>query len=290
MIRSETGHSVFFKSSSLNKVIYLVIYVDDIVITGNDQEGIKDLKQHLYSHFQTKALGRLCYFHGIVAQPQEGIAIFQGNVLDILEEIGMLECKLLDTPMDPNVKLLQNQGEPYPDQGRYRRLVGKLNYLTMTRPDILFDGSVVTVSQFLNSPCDSHWNFVVRILRYIKGSREKGLVYSYRGHTNIVGYSYVDWAGDVNVRKSTLGYCFLMGGNLISWKSKKQIVVTRTSNQAEYRGMARATCELLWLKHLLEELKFCELDPMELMRDNQLALYLFSNPVFHERYNACFVN
>jgi len=118
MIRSETDHSVFFKRSSLNQVIYLVVYVDDIVITGNDQEGIKDLKQHLFSNFQTKDLGRLRYFLGIeVAQSQEGIAISQRKyVLDILEETGMLDCKPVDTPMDPNVKLLQNQADLYPDQ------------------------------------------------------------------------------------------------------------------------------------------------------------------------------
>jgi hypothetical protein len=81
-----------------------------------------------------------------------------------------------------------------------------------------------------------------------------------------------------------------MGGNLISWKSKKQTAVARTSTEEEYRAMAYASCELLWSKHLLEELKFCELGPMELRHDNQLALYLSSNPVFHERYNACFVN
>jgi len=177
MICSETDHSVFFKRSSLNQVIYLVVYVDDIVITSNDQEGIKDLKQHLFSNFQTKDLGQLRYFLGIeVAQSQEGIVISQRKyVLDILEETGMLDCKPVDTPMDPNVKLLHNQGDLYPDPGRYKRLVGKLNYLTMTRPDISFVVSVV--SQFLNSPCDSHWNVVVRILRYIKGSPGKGLVY-----------------------------------------------------------------------------------------------------------------
>ena len=118
MICSETDHSVFFKRSSLNQVIYLVVYVDDIVITGNDQEGIKDLKQHLFSNFQTKDLGQLRYFLGIeVAQSQEGIVISQRKyVLDILEETGMLDCKPVDTPMDPNVKLLQNQADLYPDQ------------------------------------------------------------------------------------------------------------------------------------------------------------------------------
>jgi hypothetical protein len=117
MIRCEADHSVFFRRSSLNKVIYLVVYVDDIVITGDDQEGIKDLKKHLFNNFHTKDLGRLRYFLGIeVAQSKDGIAISQRKYfLDILEETGMLDCKPVDTPMDPNVKLLQNQREPYPD-------------------------------------------------------------------------------------------------------------------------------------------------------------------------------
>jgi hypothetical protein len=283
MIRCEADHSVFLRCSSSNQFIYLVVYVDDIVITGDDHTGIQELKQHLFKHFQTKDLGQLRYFLGIeVAQSKAGIAISQRKyVLDILEETGMLDCKPADTPMDPNVKLLPNQGEPYPDPGRYRRLVGKLNYLTITRPDISFPVSVV--SQFLNSPCESHWNAVVRILRYIKGSPGKGLVYTDKGHTNVMGYADADWAGDVNDRRSTSGYCVLIGGNLISWKSKKQTVVARSSTEAEYRAMANATCELLWLKHLLQELKFCEIQPMELACDNQSALYLSSNPIFHER-------
>ena len=89
-------------------------------------------------------------------------------VLDILEETGMLDCKLVDTPMDPNVKLVPGQGEPLRDPGRYRRLVGRLNYLTITRLDI--SSPVSVVSQFLQSPCDSQWDVMIRILRYIKGT------------------------------------------------------------------------------------------------------------------------
>jgi hypothetical protein len=282
MIRSEADHSVFYKCSS-NKYIYLVVYVDDIVITGDDHDGIAGLKQHLVQHFQVKDLGRLRYFLGIeVAQSKAGVSISQRKyALDILEETGMLDCKPIDTHMDPNVKLLSDQGETFSDPGRYRRLVGKLNYLTMTRPDISYAVSVV--SQFLNSPCDIHWDAVVRILRYIKRAPGKGLVYANRGHSDIVVYKDADWAGSPYDRRSTSGYCVLIGGNLISWKSKKQNVVARSSAEAEYRAMALTTCELIWLKHLLQELHFSKIGTMNIICDNQAALHIASNPVFHER-------
>ncbi|KAK6120967.1 hypothetical protein DH2020_045294 [Rehmannia glutinosa] len=189
MIRCEGDHSVFFRCSSANRYIYLVVYVDDIIITGDDCEGIKALKQHLFHNFQTKDLGPLRYFLGIeVAQSKSGIAISQRKyALDILEETGLTDCKPVSTPMDPNVKLLPNGGDLSRSREDTGRLVGKLNYLTMTRPDISFPVSIV--SQFLNSPCDSHWNAVIRIVKYIKGSPGKGLVFTDRGHTNIIGYS-----------------------------------------------------------------------------------------------------
>lgn len=183
--------------------------------------------------------------------------------------------------MDPNTKLVPGQGKPLKDPGRYRRLVGKLNYLTITRPDISFAVSVV--SQFLQSPCDSHWDAAIRILRYVKGSPGQGLLYENKGHADIVGYSDADWAGSPSDRRSTSGYCILIGGNLISWKSKKQDVVARSSAEAEYRAMALATCELIWLRQLLQELKIGRDEPMKLICDNQAALYIASNPVFHER-------
>ena len=247
--------------------------MDDIVITGSDQDGIQKLKQHLFTHFQTKDLGKLKYFLGIeIAQSISGVVLSQRKyALDILEETGMLDCKPVDTPMDPNVKLVPGQGEPLGDPGRYRRLVGKLNYLTITRPDISFPVSVV--SQFLQSPCDSHWDAVIRILRYIKSTPGQGVLYENRGHTQVVGYTDADWAGSPTDRRSTSGYCVFIGGNLISWKSKKQDVVARSSAEAECRAMALATCELIWLRHLLRELRFGKDEQMKLIYDNQAALH-----------------
>ena len=177
--------------------------------------------------------------------------------------------------------ILPRQGEPLSNPERYRRLVGKLNYLTVTRPDISFPVSVV--SQFMTSPCDSHWEAVVRILRYIKSAPGKGLLFEDQGHEHIIGYTDADWAGSPSDRRSTSGYCVLVGGNLVSWKSKKQNVVVRSSAESEYRAMATATCELVWIKQLLGELKFGKIDQMELVCDNQAALHIASNPVFHER-------
>ncbi|RVW43520.1 Retrovirus-related Pol polyprotein from transposon TNT 1-94 [Vitis vinifera] len=247
MLRSTADHSVFYHHNSLGQCIYLVVYVDDIVITGSDQD----------------------------AQSSSGVVLSQRKyALDILEETGMLDCKPVDTPMDPNVKLVPGQGEPLGDPGRYRRLVGKLNYLTITRPDISFPVSVV--SQFLQSPCDSHWDAVIRILRYIKSTPGQGVLYENRGHTQVVGYTDADWAGSPTDRRSTSGYCVFIGGNLISWKSKKQDVVARSSAEAEYRAMALATCELIWLRHLLQELRFGKDEQMKLICDNQAALHIAS--------------
>lgn len=150
----------------------------------------------------------------------------------------------------------------------------------MTRPDISYAVSVV--SQFMNSPCDIHWDVVVRILRYIKRAPGKGLVYTDRGHSDIVAYTNANWAGSPSDRRSTSGYCVLIGGNLISWKSKKQNVVARSSLEAEDRAMALATFELIWLKHLLQELHFSKIGTMSIICDNQAALHIASNPGFHE--------
>ena len=149
MTRSTPDHSIFYHHTSSGQRIYLIVYVDDIAITGNSQDGIQRLKQHLFSHFQTKDLGKLKYFLGIeITQSKFSVVMNQRKyTLEILKESRMLDCKPVDTPIDPNVKLVQGQGEPLRDPRRYQRLVGKLNYLIITQPDISFSMSVV--SQFL---------------------------------------------------------------------------------------------------------------------------------------------
>nr|KYP51533.1 Copia protein [Cajanus cajan] len=193
----------------------------------------------------------------------------------------MTDCRPIDNPMDPNQKLMTNQGELFTDPERYRRLVGKLIYLTITRPDLSF--AVGIVSQFMQAPHIDHWNVVLRILRYIKKAPRKGLLYEDKGDSRISGYSDADWAGCPIDRCSTTRYYVFLGGNIISWKSKKQNVVARSSVEAEYRAMALITCEFVWIKQLIRELRFCEDHPMRLYCDNQVALHITSNLVFHER-------
>ena len=138
------------------------------------------------------------------------------------------------------------------------------------------------MSQFLNSPYVNHLNAVTRILKYIKGSPGKGLLYGHNDHTRVVCYTDADWVGSPSDRRSTSEYCVSIGGNLISWKIKKH-VVARSSAKAEYRAMALAACELIWLKQLLKELQFGEVTQMTVICDNQAALHISLNPVFHER-------
>nr|XP_027118139.1 uncharacterized protein LOC113735320 [Coffea arabica] len=218
MQKSKSDHSVFYKQSEAG-IILLVVYMDDIVITGNDAAGISSLKTFLHSQFQTKDLGLLKYFLGIeVAKSRMGIFLFQRKyVLDLQSETGKLGAKPASTPMIPNLQL--TKGELLEDLGRYRRLVGKLNYLTVTRPDIAY--SVSVVSQYMSNPTVNHWVVVEQILCYLKGAPGRGILYKNHSHTRIECFSDADWAGSKADRRSTTGFCVFVGGNLISWKSKK---------------------------------------------------------------------
>jgi hypothetical protein len=135
----------------------------------------------------------------------------------------------------------------------------------------------------MHSPTAGHMMIVKRILRYLKGTIGRGILMQNHGHTQILGYTDADWAGNTLDRKSTTGYCIFVGGNLVSWKSKKQLVVARSSAEAEYRAMASTASELVWMKALLTDLGVFHPQPMSLCCDNQAAMHIASNPVFHER-------
>ena len=165
----------------------------------------------------------------------------------------------------------------------YQRLVGKLIYLSHARPDIAYAVSVV--SQFMHCPSEDHMDVVMRILRYLKSSPRKGLMFSKNGHLNVAGYIDADWARNIMDRKSTSGYFTFVGGNLVTWRSKKQKVVALSNAEAEFRGMVKGICELLWLKKLLVEIGVAPSSEMNLLCDNKAAIAISHIPVQHDHTN-----
>ncbi|XP_058111131.1 uncharacterized protein LOC131254143 [Magnolia sinica] len=277
------GSLLIYQSRITKGLTVVSVYVDDIIVTSDDSTTISDIKSHLVSTFEVKDLGSLYYFLSIeIARSCSGISLYQRKyTLDLLNETGMLGCKPVATPLEINHQLTSLLGESLSDPGPYQRLIGRLIYLTITRPDI--SHAVSVLSQFMHSPRAAHFDAAYHVLRYLKGSPGKGLLYSRHGHLSIFAFSDADWAGAKDDRKSTTGYCSFVGSNLVTWKSKKQPVVARSSAEAEYRAMAHTTYELLWLKKFLTELGFSPSSPMPMMCDNQAAIHISTNPVFHER-------
>uniref|UniRef100_A0A2N9FLQ8 Reverse transcriptase Ty1/copia-type domain-containing protein n=1 Tax=Fagus sylvatica TaxID=28930 RepID=A0A2N9FLQ8_FAGSY len=237
---SSYDSALFFRRSD-HGITLLLLYVDDMIITGDDVQGIQDLKRFLGQHFEMKDLGPLSYFLGLeVSSSSDGYYLTQA-----------------------------------------KQLVGSLVYLTVTRPDISY--AVHIVSQFMAAPRSLHYTVVLRILRYLKGTLFHGLHFSSQSSLTLQAYSDADWAGDPTDRRSTTGYCFLLGDSLISWRSKKQSVVARSSTEAEYRALADTTAELLWLRWLLQDLGIDCSTAVPIHCDNRSAIQIAHNDVFHER-------
>ncbi|GKF14168.1 retrovirus-related pol polyprotein from transposon TNT 1-94, partial [Tanacetum coccineum] len=214
--RSVYDHSVFYSSSNAGCIL-LVVYVDDIVIIGSDKAGIKKLKSFIGTCFQTKDFGSLKYALGIeVSRISKGICLSQRKYcLDLLDDADQIEAKPCDEPMIPKLKLKYKDGRLLHNPEKYRRVVGKLNYLTITRPDIAFPVSVV--SQFLTAPRTSHWDDVTQILGYLKGTPGLGILYANHGHHIAEDFTDADYIGCPNTLRSTTGYYVFVGGNLVSW-------------------------------------------------------------------------
>ncbi|RVW44801.1 Retrovirus-related Pol polyprotein from transposon RE1 [Vitis vinifera] len=281
--QGQADHTLFVKKSHARKMAILIVYVDDIILSGNDMEELQNLKKYLSEEFEVKDLGNLKYFLGMeVARSRKGIVVSQRKyILDLLKETGMLGCKPIDTLMDSQKKLgIEKESTPV-DKGRYQRLVGRLIYLSHTRPDI--DFVVSTVSQFMHSPIEEHMEAVYRILRYLKMTPGKGLFFRKTENRDIEVYSDADWAGNIIDRRSTSGYCSFVWGNLVTWRSKKQSVVARSSAKAEYRALAQGICEGIWIKRVLSELGQTSSSPILMMCDNQAAISIAKNPVHHDR-------
>ncbi|XP_019460072.1 PREDICTED: uncharacterized protein LOC109359832 [Lupinus angustifolius] len=175
--------------------------------------------------------------------------------------------------------LFQDPFDPYSNPPAYRRLVGKFIYLTNTRPGLSF--SVNQLAQFMENPTITHHDAALKVLRYIKGSPSLGLFYPSSSTLHLNAYSDSDWTSCPDTRRSTTGFCIFLGNSLISWKSKKQRIVSRSSCEAEYRALAITSCEITWLTFMLYDLQHLHITPASLYCDNQSVIHIATNPVFH---------
>ncbi|KAJ0878384.1 putative RNA-directed DNA polymerase [Helianthus annuus] len=210
--------------------------------------------------FSIKDMGPLKYFLGIeVSRIKEGLVLSQRKyTLDILKDSSLEGCKPSSFPMEQNLKLGKGEEEDKVDSSQYRRLVGHLLYLQATRPDITYIVNVL--SQFVTGPLQNHMDATTRVLQYLKSTLGQGILLPKEGGMSLLSYCDADWLGCPMSRKSRTGYLLSLGGAPISWKSKKQSVVSRSSAEAEYRAMAATISKVLWA-----------------------ARHIANNPVFHER-------
>jgi hypothetical protein len=238
-------------------IIYLLVYVDDIINTSSSPGAIDALLTDLKADFALKDLGILNFFLGIeVKHLSNGISLSQEKyATDLLRRVGMLSCKPVPTPMATSSKLSVHDGEQLglEDMKNYRSVVGALQYLSHSRPDLAF--AINKVCQYLQASATVHWIDVKRILRYVKSTLHTGFHIRKSSSTILSAFSDADWAGCSDDRKSTRGFTLFFGSNFISWSAKKQLTVSRSSTKAEYKSMSNATVELMWVQSLLRELK-----------------------------------
>ena len=274
--------SSLFVKNITGGVVILLVYVDDIIITGSNSGEIHAIIHSLAAEFEITDLGSLHFFLGIqISRCHDTLFLSQSKYIhELLLKTKMLDAKPCTTPCLPYQRLSKDDGAPFDNPTLYRSLVGALQYLTFTRPDIAF--SVHQVCQFMQTPMLAHFTAVKRILRYLKGTINFGLSY-HRGSLDLKAFSDADWAGDPNDRRSTTGLVVFIGSNPISWSSKKQHTVSRSSTEAEYRALSSTSAEIDWIKQLLVFLCVPIDQPPVLFCDNLSAIALSFNPIQHQK-------
>lgn len=265
----------------------LAIYVDDLIIMSNAIQNINKIKEEMKRDFKIKELGDIKYCLGIEIHRDRALKKIvmnqKGYILKTAEKFGVLECKDIHTPADCNAKLMKMpDDEEFTERFPYRQLVGSLMYaMTGTRPDIA--NALGNVSKYCEKYNKSHWVAAKRILKYLKTTKNYGIVLNGMKQSELHGYADANWAADLDTRRSTTGYLFMLNNSLISWKSQRQATVATSSTESEYMSLYSAVQEMVWLRRLLTELSYFKSGPTTIYQDNQGCIALSKNPVFHSR-------
>ncbi|WVZ83622.1 LOW QUALITY PROTEIN: hypothetical protein U9M48_030750 [Paspalum notatum var. saurae] len=275
--KSDTSLFVFHRGAD---TVYLLLYVDDIVLTASSQQLLRRTIDALQREFAMKDLGKLHNFLGSALQwrtPSDAAPVhprYPGTCWYV-------RVQSLSMPVDTSPKLSGVTGDPMKDAIDFRSLAGVLQYLTFTRLDISY--AVQQICLHMHDPREPHLAALKRILRYIRGTLHLGLHLRPSTQCDLVVYSDANWAGCPDTRKSTSGYAVFLGDNLVSWSSKRQNTVSRSSAEAEYRVVPNAVAEASWLRQLLQELHSPPRCATLVYCDNISAVYMSSNPVQHQR-------
>jgi len=279
---SISGTSLFVYKEGAD-VAYLLLYVDDIILTASSPVLLQRIIRLHHSEFAITDLGELHHFLGIsVTWTSDGLFLSQRQyAMDLLKRAGMAKCHSTATLVDTQAKLSAMDGAPVADATQYRSQAGALQYLTLTRPDIAY--AIQQVCLFMHDPCEPHLALLKRVLQYVKGTLFTGLHLGVGGFDSLIAYSDADWAGCSDSWCSTSGYCVFLGDNLVSWSSKRQTMVSHSSAEAEYRAVAHAVAETCWLRQLLQELHAPIASATIVYCDNVSAVYMTANPVHHRR-------
>ncbi|CAM8924307.1 unnamed protein product [Rhodiola kirilowii] len=272
-------------------MIYLVLYVDDMLIAAKAKSDIQKLKGFLSAEFEMKDLGAAQKILGVEIyreRSQKKLFLSQKSYIQkILSRFGMSSAKSIDTPSAANLRLssvstAQSEAEKeYMSRVPYSSAVGSLMYaMVCTRPDIAHAVSVV--SRFMGQPEKEHWQAVKRIFRYLRGTSDVGLIYGSDSQCLVTGYTDSDYAGDVDSRRSMTGYVFTLGGSIVSWKATLQPTITLSTTEAEYMALTEAAKEGIWLKGLVSDLGLHH-DQAIVYCDSLSAICLAKDQVHHER-------
>ena len=289
--RSPYDCCVYHNKADDGSMIYLVLYVDDMLIAAKSKSDIQKLKDLLSAEFDMKDLGAAKKILGMeIYKEREKKKLFlsqKSYIQKILSRFGMSTAKPIDTPSATNIHLSTDYApksvaeQVYMSRVPYSNAVGSLMYaMVCTRPDLAHAVSVV--SRFMGQPGKEHWQAVKRIFRYLRGTSDVGLIYGGDAHVSVTGYSDSDYAGDVDSRRSMTGYVFTLGGSVVSWKATLQATVTLSTTEAEYMALTEAAKEGVWLKGLVGDLGLHH-DQVIVFCDSLSAICLTKDQVHHER-------